>query len=462
MTKRIIVCALLGLAPGLAMAQSTAAPEPVASPVPDAPVVQVVPVPADTVASVSVSVEAPAKTEAPAKKDEPKKKHWYEKLAFRGYTQLRYAREFDVEGAKIQILGDSAVAANQTFSIRRARLILSGDVSDYVSVYLQPDFAASVPGIADATFFAQIRDWYADVHFDRKKEYRVRLGQSKVPFGFENLQSSQNRLPLDRSDALNSAAKNERDLGAFFYWTPKFAQDFFKHAVDDGEKGSGNYGVLALGAYAGQGGSFREQNSSLHVVARAVAPLQFGGQKMEFAVGGYWGKYGVLSSAISPLGIGPAVKPAGTLDTGNKTGVVDARAAVTVVVYPRPIGFQAEWNVGRGPTLNAAQTSVDASRIHGGYAMLMYRWKGCSGHEVIPFARYGYYRGGYKSERNAPRVELDDIEAGVEWHIAGEVELTVAYQHANRTNTSAAGTADTRSYEKSTAHIARTQVQIKF
>jgi hypothetical protein len=48
--------------------------------------------------------------------------------------------------------------------------------------------------------------------FDAKKEYRVRIGQSKVPYGFENLQSSQNRLTLDRNDALNSAVANERDL----------------------------------------------------------------------------------------------------------------------------------------------------------------------------------------------------------------------------------------------------------
>lgn len=451
MTKRLLVCALIGGFPGISWAQGTVG-LPLVPPAVDGTPTAVVTAP---------NVATPA-TVSEAKHEPAKKKHWYEKLSFRGYTQLRYNREFDVEGAKVQVLGDSSVAANQTFSIRRARLILSGDVTDYVSVYLQPDFAASVPGVADATFFAQIRDWYADVHFDRKKEFRVRLGQSKVPFGFENLQSSQNRIPLDRSDALNSAVKNERDLGAFFYWTPKFAQDFFKHALDDGEKGSGNYGLLALGAYAGQGGSFREQNSSLHLVARAVAPVEFHGQKMEFALGGYWGKYGVLSSAISPLGAGPAVKPEGTLDTGNKTGVTDARAAVTVVVYPRPIGFQAEWNVGRGPALNDAQTKVEANKLHGGYAMLTYRWQGCCGHEVIPFARYSYYRGGYKSERNAPNVELDDIEAGVEWQIAGEVELTAVYQHANRTNTSANSTTNTQSYEKTTAHIARAQVQIKF
>jgi hypothetical protein len=42
--------------------------------------------------------------------------------------------------------------------------------------------------------FLQIRDAYFDLSFDAKKEYRVRIGQSKVPYGFENLQSSQNRL----------------------------------------------------------------------------------------------------------------------------------------------------------------------------------------------------------------------------------------------------------------------------
>jgi phosphate-selective porin len=74
------------------------------------------------------------------------------------------------------------------------------------------------------------------------KEFRLRVGQSKVPFGFENLQSSQNRLTLDRNDALNSAVANERDLGAFFYWPSKI-RERFAMLVKDGYKGSGDYGV---------------------------------------------------------------------------------------------------------------------------------------------------------------------------------------------------------------------------
>ena len=53
------------------------------------------------------------------------------------------------------------------------------------------------------------------MYIDKEKVNRLRIGQSKIPYGWENLQSSQNRLPLDRDDAFNSAAKNERDLGVF-------------------------------------------------------------------------------------------------------------------------------------------------------------------------------------------------------------------------------------------------------
>jgi hypothetical protein len=86
--------------------------------------------------------------------------------------------------------------------------------------------------------------------FDTK--FRLRVGQSKVPFGFENLQSSQNRLTLDRNDALNSAVANERDLGAFFYWAPSKIRERFAMLVKDGYKGSGDYGVFAFGVYNGQ------------------------------------------------------------------------------------------------------------------------------------------------------------------------------------------------------------------
>ena len=93
----------------------------------------------------------------------------------------------------------ASVSRDQSFLIRRARIILSGDVSEHMYVYIQPDFAASVPGSPDSNQFTQLRDCYCDLYFDTEKIHRLRVGQSKVPYGWENLQSSSNRIPLDRT-----------------------------------------------------------------------------------------------------------------------------------------------------------------------------------------------------------------------------------------------------------------------
>jgi hypothetical protein len=204
-----------------------------------------------------------------------KSKKWYEKYTIRGYAQFRFNEVLQEQPGSAAAMhnGDSSVGENQSFIIRRARLILSGDVNDHIGIYLQPDFASTPNGSVDAIQFAQIRDWYADIHLDKEKVYRFRVGQSKVPYGWENLQSSSNRLPLDRNDAFNSAVRNERDLGAFFYWTPEYAQETFKYIMDEGLKGSGNYGVFGVGVYNGQGGSFREVNDDLHIVSRLTLPI---------------------------------------------------------------------------------------------------------------------------------------------------------------------------------------------
>ncbi len=396
-------------------------------------------------------------------KSDSKSKKWYDRLSIRGYAQFRYnATLFEEDdSAPAQHTGDRSVGNNQSFLIRRARLILSGDVSDHMYVYIQPDFASTPPGSTDANQFAQIRDWYGDLYIDEEKVYRFRIGQSKIPFGWENLQSSSNRLALDRSDSLNSAVRNERDLGLFFYWTPEEAQDLFKEVLDEGLKGSGNYGVFALGVHNGQGGSLSEQNDNLHVVSRLAYPFKRDdGQIVEVGIQGYTGKYTVLSSPIQALGIGPSVRPLGTLETGNRPGIRDERLAGTLVWYPQPFGFQAEWNVGRGPGLNDAQTEVIERSLTGGYAMVMYRHETeCYG-TLFPFAKFNYFRGGYKPERNSPFSEITEWEAGLEWQFNPQMELVTQYTITDRTNTTAMATGE--SYRQFEGHLLRMQFQINY
>jgi phosphate-selective porin len=139
---------------------------------------------------------------------------WFQTLNLRGYAQVRYNRLLETNEKLKCEQCDRSWGENGGFFLRRLRLIFFGQVSKNVYFYIQPDFASSAS--ATGSNFGQIRDAYFDVGFDRDNEFRVRIGQSKVPFGFENMQSSQNRLPLDRNDALNSAVSNERDVGVFF------------------------------------------------------------------------------------------------------------------------------------------------------------------------------------------------------------------------------------------------------
>lgn len=105
-----------------------------------------------------------------------------------------------------------------------------------------------------------MRDLYFDLALDSEKKYRLRFGQSKIPYGWENMQSSANRIALDRSDAINSGAPNERDLGLMFYGAPLSTRKRFRELIEKGLKGSGDYGVFGLGTYVGQSLNRTEAN----------------------------------------------------------------------------------------------------------------------------------------------------------------------------------------------------------
>ncbi len=161
---------------------------------------------------------------------------WYERLSLRGYTQFRGSEVTSESGAVLEVPADRSVNPNESFALRRGRVVLSGDVAEHLSLYAQTDFNGST-GTGD--FALQMRDLYGDVWLDKNKTFRVRLGQSKVPYGWVNLQSSQNRAPLERPDAINSAAEGERDLGATVMWASTTARQRFRDLVAQGLKGIG-------------------------------------------------------------------------------------------------------------------------------------------------------------------------------------------------------------------------------
>ena len=343
---------------------------------------------------------------------------WYEKISIRGYTQLRY--NYITDDKQLNSEYDSSIGSNKGFLVRRARIVLSGDIHERVSLYFQTEFAQNTGTAPNNQNFAQIRDLYADIFLTKDKEWRIRGGISKVPFGFEVLQSSQQRLALDRTDAINSAAPNERDLGFFLYYTPAETRKLFRSLIDKGLKGSGDYGVLGVGVYNGQSLNVPEANDNKHVALHSTYPFELPyGQVVQVGVDAY---RGIINVATAP---GSGV----TVPTGN-VNILDERIGAHFVLYPQPFGLQAEWNWGRGPELNPARTAVQEGYLQGGYIQAMYKWD-----NIMPYVRWQEYNGGKKNRINSPFNVVRETEVGVEYQINRALELTVAYAWMKRTDT---------------------------
>ncbi len=358
---------------------------------------------------------------APRKEAEPEKERaWYDRMSIRGYVQLRYHQLASDKGGPWFHPGDRTVAENTTVHLRRARIILSGDITDHLYLYIQPDLNAAP---FDGDFALQMRDCYADVAIDSDKEFRFRFGQSKVPYGFVNMQSSQNRLPLERPEALNSAVETERDIGVFFYWAPSGVRKLFRKLVADGLKGSGDYGVIGVGAYSGQGPNRLDRNREFHFIARATYPIELGGQIFELGVQGYTGRF-VTRVGPTPGIAGGTVTPR----DGPDGGLRDERVAVTAVLYPQPFGFEVEYTFGRGPELDRDRTRLEVNELQGGYALVNFKIETPVG-VILPFYRWQYFDGARKFARNAPRVNLNESDIGVEFQPLKELEIVVQYTY---------------------------------
>jgi hypothetical protein len=340
---------------------------------------------------------------------------WFDRFAIRGYMQTRYNRLFETNPNLKCEQCDRSWGDGGGFSIRRMRIIFFGQISERVYFYIQPDFASS---IGTTQHIAQLRDAYMDLGFDKENEFRIRVGQSKIPFGFENMQSSQNRIPLDRADALNSAVTNERDLGAIFYWAPKSVRKLFSSLVNDGLKGSGDYGVFAFGAYNGQTANQPERNNQPHIVTRFSYPIKIGNQIIEPGIQAYTGKFVLLSTSNG-------VKRAANNE------YLDQRAAMTFVLYPKPFGVQAEYNIGRGPEFNKLTDSIELRSLTGGYFQCHYLVRK-GHHTLMPFTRVQYYEGGKKHELDARSYTVRELELGVEWQPAKTLELVAMYTFSDR------------------------------
>lgn len=179
---------------------------------------------------------------------------------------------------------------------------------------------------------------------------------------------------------MNSAVPNERDTGVYFMWSPSEIRERFKQLTSNNLKGSGDYGMLTIGAHNGQTLNRPEKNNDLHRVARFTYPFKLSsGQFIETSIQVYEGKFQVINgSAIGK-------------------DFYDQRSAASLIIYPQPLGFQAEYNIGTGPEFDPEKNKVVHQNLHGGYVMTYYQFHHGKD-RFFPYLRYQVYDGGKKVE----------------------------------------------------------------
>ncbi|WP_343528460.1 porin [Sphingomonas sp.] len=425
------------------------------APVPSIPAQPVSPAPQVANAAPVTAAPAPQRV-ASIPKPPSARAPWYERMRLRGYTQLRYNAVLDsqeplsITGSRLRSVHDSSINDDGGFLLRRVRLVLQGDITDRLQLYFQHDFGTAVNNQSSAERrenFGQLRDVYVDWFLDPERRLRLRFGQSKVPFGWENLQSSSNRLPLDRSDAINSGVPGERDVGVNAYYTPDAVQVIWDRLTRNKQKLFGNYGAFGVALYNGQGTNRTERNDSLMKVAMATWPFAldalgplFRGQVLE--IGG-----SAMFNRFRPELRGGGVTP---------IDYRDDRVAVHAILYPQPFGIQTEWTAGWAPQYDGASGVIRNSRAGGGYVQLMADAGKTPIGRMIPYARWQRYRGGWKANVDAPRLETDEWELGSEIQLVEALELTIAYARMERRE------ADVRRIGRATGDLIRTQLQFTY
>ena len=176
-----------------------------------------------------------------------------------GYVQFRYR-------------DDNAPDGKQEFLVRRARFNIRGPVSERVSYRLELQLDAKESGKGTGSK-AQLRTAYADYKLDQA---RLRVGQAKLPWGYELLASVPALWSGERSFFMDRLFPNQRDIGVQVQYrrSPEAPQ------VD-------------VGVFNGTGINASDNNGRKNVMARVDFPLPGG----SVALSGYNGTNGADAGA---------------------------------------------------------------------------------------------------------------------------------------------------------------------
>ncbi|UCC68426.1 MAG: porin [Armatimonadota bacterium] len=171
-----------------------------------------------------------------------------------GYVQFRYE-------------DDDAPSGKQQFLVRRARVNVRGPASERASYRIEFQLDAKEAGKARGSK-VQLRTAYADYELNRGS---LRIGQAKVPWGYELLESSAALWAGERSLLMDRLFPNQRDIGV--QWS--YRKSRFSPQVN-------------VGIFNGTGINASDNNDRKNVMARVDFPVRDG----SLALSGYVGQNG--------------------------------------------------------------------------------------------------------------------------------------------------------------------------
>jgi Phosphate-selective porin O and P len=182
----------------------------------------------------------------------------------------------------------AVVGPNSNVFTRRARVEARGQISENVSLFIQPSFeggrtlsnlvttcTSDTPPVCRTTGRSgfRLRDAYIDVRFgskDSKGELFVRAGQEKRPFSRYELTSSTNLPTIERGAGPGLLGRASNDLFG--------SAGFLSHDVGasvryEYELGEDRLVTLKLGVYNGQGESLNDVNDRKSFGARGTVAV---------------------------------------------------------------------------------------------------------------------------------------------------------------------------------------------
>ena len=207
-----------------------------------------------------------------------------------GYVQFRYE-------------DDSAPSGKEQFLVRRTRLNVRGPVSEKMSYRVEFQLDAKESGKGRGSK-VQLRTAYADY---KLSSGRLRVGQAKIPWGYELLESVPKLWTAERALFMDRLFPNQRDIGV---------QGSFRRSAAAPQ--------LDVGIFNGSGINVNDNNSRKNVMARVDFPLPNG----SLALSGYVGEDGEGAAATDQDRYGASARfewPRGTefmgeLVTGKDRG----------------------------------------------------------------------------------------------------------------------------------------------